>query len=68
VAGIWLLQHKRRFSSKAVKKENSRFNLGDRVHHSKFGNGTIVAVKGNGEDMTLQVAFYTKGEHKELFS
>lgn len=56
-----LLQHKQDSVVRPVKKENSRFNLGDRVHHSKFGNGTIVAVKGNGEDMTLQVAFLQGG-------
>ncbi len=30
---------------------------GDRVAHAKWGEGTVVAVKGNGNDMELQIAF-----------
>jgi DNA helicase-2/ATP-dependent DNA helicase PcrA len=33
------------------------FAAGDRVAHGKWGEGTIVAVKGTGNDMELQVAF-----------
>lgn len=33
------------------------FAPGDRVAHGKWGEGTVVAVKGTGNDMELQVAF-----------
>ncbi len=33
------------------------FNNGDKVAHNKWGTGVIVAVKGTGDDMELQVAF-----------
>ncbi|WP_028560877.1 DNA helicase PcrA [Paenibacillus pinihumi] len=33
------------------------FTAGDKVSHAKWGTGTIVAVKGSGNDMELQIAF-----------
>ncbi|WP_223870024.1 DNA helicase PcrA [Paenibacillus sabuli] len=33
------------------------FTAGDKVAHGKWGTGTIVAVKGEGNDMELQIAF-----------
>lgn len=33
------------------------FAAGDRVAHGKWGEGTIVSVKGTGNDMELQIAF-----------
>ncbi|GGA43159.1 DNA helicase PcrA [Paenibacillus physcomitrellae] len=33
------------------------FKAGDKVSHGKWGTGTIVAVKGSGNDMELQIAF-----------
>ncbi|MFM9280020.1 DNA helicase PcrA [Paenibacillus jiagnxiensis] len=33
------------------------FAAGDKVQHGKWGTGTIVAVKGTGNDMELQIAF-----------
>lgn len=33
------------------------FVAGDKVAHAKWGTGTIVAVKGSGNDMELQIAF-----------
>ncbi|MDP4096523.1 DNA helicase PcrA [Paenibacillus sp. P96] len=33
------------------------FAAGDKVQHGKWGIGTIVAVKGTGNDMELQIAF-----------
>lgn len=33
------------------------FAAGDRVAHGKWGEGTVVAVKGTGNDMELQIAF-----------
>ncbi|MFD3259471.1 DNA helicase PcrA [Paenibacillus lentus] len=42
----------------AVKPSNSGdFNAGDKVSHGKWGIGTVVAVKGTGNDMELQIAF-----------
>lgn len=31
--------------------------VGDKVHHAKWGVGTVVAVKGTGNDTELQIAF-----------
>ncbi|QDY84351.1 DNA helicase PcrA [Paenibacillus polymyxa] len=36
---------------------SSIFTAGDKVQHGKWGIGTIVAVKGTGNDMELQIAF-----------
>ncbi|MEK3783989.1 DNA helicase PcrA [Paenibacillus sp. FSL K6-1566] len=36
---------------------SSDFKAGDKVAHGKWGTGTIVAVKGSGNDMELQIAF-----------
>ncbi|XEC95430.1 DNA helicase PcrA [Paenibacillus tarimensis] len=33
------------------------FAAGDKVAHAKWGTGTVVAVKGQGNDMELQIAF-----------
>ncbi|CAM4272877.1 DNA helicase PcrA [Paenibacillus tarimensis] len=33
------------------------FAAGDKVAHAKWGTGTVVAVKGEGNDMELQIAF-----------
>jgi DNA helicase-2/ATP-dependent DNA helicase PcrA len=33
------------------------FGNGDKVSHGKWGTGVIVAVKGSGDDMELQIAF-----------
>ncbi|MFD1953996.1 DNA helicase PcrA [Paenibacillus thailandensis] len=33
------------------------FAAGDKVKHGKFGEGTVVSVKGTGNDMEIQVAF-----------
>ncbi|MFF2890023.1 DNA helicase PcrA [Paenibacillus sp. NPDC057967] len=35
----------------------SEFAAGDRVAHGKWGEGTVVSVKGAGNDMELQIAF-----------
>ncbi|WHX48649.1 DNA helicase PcrA [Paenibacillus woosongensis] len=41
----------------AKKADPADFNAGDKVAHGKWGIGTIVAVKGTGNDMELQIAF-----------
>ncbi|MNH42824.1 ATP-dependent DNA helicase PcrA [compost metagenome] len=33
------------------------FQTGDKVAHGKWGTGVIVAIKGTGNDMELQIAF-----------
>lgn len=33
------------------------FSAGDKVQHGKWGTGTIVSIKGAGNDMELQIAF-----------
>jgi len=33
------------------------YSNGDKVVHTKWGNGVVVAVKGSGEDMELNIAF-----------
>jgi DNA helicase-2/ATP-dependent DNA helicase PcrA len=33
------------------------FTMGDKVSHGKWGIGTIVTVKGSGDDTELQIAF-----------
>lgn len=40
-----------------IAKNVNRFQLGDKVHHSKFGNGTVVTAVGEGKDLTVKVAF-----------
>jgi DNA helicase-2/ATP-dependent DNA helicase PcrA len=38
-------------------KQDKQFVAGDKVQHNKWGVGTIIAVKGEGQDMQLQIAF-----------
>lgn len=44
-------------SSKASGAGSDGFNAGDKVSHGKWGIGTVVAIKGSGNDMELQIAF-----------
>ncbi|WP_407942254.1 DNA helicase PcrA [Microaerobacter geothermalis] len=39
------------------KKEMGEWYPGEKVHHSKWGIGTVVSVKGEGNDMELNIAF-----------
>ena len=48
-------------SARAMKKKLVRFQLGDKVHHSKFGNGTVVTTEGEGSNLIIQVAFEQGG-------
>ncbi|REK69632.1 DNA helicase PcrA [Paenibacillus paeoniae] len=41
----------------AAASSPSGFAAGDRVAHGKWGEGTVVSVKGAGNDMELQIAF-----------
>ncbi len=50
--------------TKFISSELSRFNVGDRVFHQKFGNGHIAAVDGN----KLTIDFDKAGQKKVLDS
>ncbi len=41
--------------------EEAPFQVGDRVRHGTFGDGMVVKVEGNGDDLTVSVAFPHKG-------
>lgn len=46
-----------RVTSKPSDAGSDGFNAGDKVSHGKWGIGTVVAIKGVGNDMELQIAF-----------
>jgi DNA helicase-2/ATP-dependent DNA helicase PcrA len=48
-------------AAKPAEKSGGRFSLGDKVYHTKFGNGTIVSMEGSGSNLTLKVAFNQGG-------
>lgn len=52
-----------RFSQTAVKENfnETGFNLGQRVQHPKFGEGTIINFEGSGPQSRVQVAFNGEG-------
>lgn len=45
----------------AVTQNDSGWSLGQRVRHSKFGEGTIINLEGSGDHCRLQVAFQGQG-------
>jgi len=42
-------------------EKNCPWNIGQAVHHTKFGEGVIVNVEGGVPDMRVQVKFRTAG-------
>lgn len=46
-----------RSASSEEQASDKHFSNGDKVVHKKWGTGTIVSVKGTGEDTELQIAF-----------
>lgn len=44
-----------------VMANDSGWSLGQRVRHSKFGEGTIINLEGSGEHCRLQIAFQGQG-------
>ncbi|WP_062210868.1 ATP-dependent helicase [Aureimonas sp. AU12] len=48
--------------AKSVAEEESRFSVGDRVFHLKFGNGTVASIEGN----KLTVDFDRAGQKRVL--
>lgn len=45
-----------------------QFQVGDKVHHNKWGQGVIVAVKGTNNDKELQIAFAAPTGIKKLLA
>ncbi len=56
----WMLKPK---ASYMPKETNSKvkFSVADKVHHSKWGNGTVVAVKNTDNGQEVAVAFENEG-------
>lgn len=44
------------------------WKVGDRVQHGKWGTGTVVKVKGTGDDMELDIAFPSPTGIKKLLA
>ncbi|RLM18950.1 DNA helicase II [Brenneria alni] len=44
-----------------ISQNDSGYRLGQRVRHSKFGDGTIVNLEGSGDHCRIQVAFQGQG-------
>ena len=42
-------------------KQTNRFQLGDKVFHTKFGTGTIVSLEGEESNLIIKVAFEQGG-------
>jgi len=42
-------------------ENDSGYSLGQRVRHTKFGEGTIINLEGAGEHCRLQIAFQGQG-------
>lgn len=42
---------------KTAVRNESEYQLGQRVHHNSFGEGTVINVEGSGEHLRLQIAF-----------
>lgn len=48
-------------TSNAATTSNGAYQIGMRVHHDRFGNGTIVGTEGNNENAKVKVEFDTAG-------
>ena len=48
-------------TSNAATTSNGAYQIGTRVHHDRFGNGTIVGTEGNNENAKVKVEFDTAG-------
>ena len=51
-----------------VGAEKIAWNVGDKVSHKKWGIGTVVQVKGEKEDLQLDIAFPNEGGIKQLLA
>jgi DNA helicase-2/ATP-dependent DNA helicase PcrA len=54
----------RGLGASAPPKPQQAYNPGDRVYHSKFGEGTVISVELTGDDTYVQVAFPNQGIKK----
>ena len=54
--------------SKAQAGAGSQYAVGDKVTHNKWGEGTVIAVKGKDKDMELQIAFAAPTGIKKLLA
>lgn len=59
---------KKRAEKMTTGAENVAWKVGDRVQHKKWGIGTIVSVKGSGDEMELNVAFPAPTGIKKLLA
>lgn len=50
----------------AVGAEKEGWHVGDQVIHKAWGNGVVIKVSGEGEDMELDIAFAEKGKKRLL--
>lgn len=41
--------------------EKEDWEVGDKVHHKKWGQGTVIEIKGSGQDLQLNIAFPGEG-------
>ncbi|MDN5331735.1 MAG: ATP-dependent helicase UvrD/PcrA [Tepidanaerobacteraceae bacterium] len=53
-------------SGNGTRKETLQLNPGDRVKHSKWGEGVVTAVYGKGEDAEIAVNFASEGTKRLL--
>jgi len=44
------------------------FRVGEKVQHSKFGLGLVLAVTGAGDDLAYRVSFEDDGEQRRLLA
>jgi DNA helicase-2/ATP-dependent DNA helicase PcrA len=50
------------------KNQQSDFKAGDKVKHEKWGVGTVISLKGSGDDTELQIAFQAPTGIKRLLA
>ena len=50
------------------KSSSLDYGEGDRVHHIKFGDGTVTEIKDGGKDFEVTVQFDTAGVRKMFAS
>ena len=49
-------------------KDESQMNIGSKVKHKSFGQGTIVQIKGQGESLEATIAFESQGLKKVMIA
>ncbi|MDO5058284.1 MAG: 3'-5' exonuclease, partial [Lautropia sp.] len=46
---------------KALAGRDSRFRIGQRLRHARFGEGVVLGIEGNGDDARIQIRFGSHG-------